>query len=124
MRPALAAVVLMAALLAGCSANPPVAPSTDPSAGTSESVIAIDGTFRPELSWPDLGAAHYLVGIVSDSGASWSWEGEDHSVIVGGVPEIDWVGPGFAIEGAAELTFAAFAADGSLLHLERSDIGG
>lgn len=119
--PALAVV-----MLAGCAAPAGQSgESAGPAAGgASASVLSIEGAFRPELSWPDLGGTRYVVGIVSESGASWAWEGEERSVIVGGVPEIDWVGPGFAIEGPAQLTFAAFDADGALLHLERTAVGG
>lgn len=114
-------VGLAAALvLAGCGATG-VEPTNPPTASTT-SVVTVEGTFRPRLSWPDLNAESYVVGVVSDSGATWAWEGDATSVIVGDVPDVDWEGPGFGLEGPAALWFAAFDADGAELYSERTTL--
>lgn len=117
MRAILAPLALIGAvLLAGCTATGD--DQVPPDGVESSSVVTVDGTFRPRLSWPNLDADDYVVGIVSESGAAWSWHGDATSVIVGDVPEVDWQGPGFALEGSAELWFAAFDAEGGELYSE------
>jgi hypothetical protein len=99
-------------LLAGCTAS-------DSPAG---SVVTVEGSSRPLVTWPDLDAERYVVGIMTESGG-WLWEGTDTSVIVGGVAEVDAASPGFGIDGQAQLWFAAFDADGDLVHSERMALG-
>lgn len=115
----LAAGALTACAAAAPSTQPGGSPSASPSADPAASVLSVSGTFRPEVSWPAVDAAHFALSVVTASGASWAWEGAERSVIIGAVPEVDWVGPGFALDGAALITFAAFAEDGSLVHVEQ-----